>query len=346
MKIRLVDVALRAGVSTATVSRVLSDHPHVRPEVRGRVLNAIEELGYHPNRVARSLRGQKAAIIGVVISDIQNPFFTHLVRAVEDGAYAQQQAIFLCNTDEDVEKERFYLRLMVAEKVAGVVVCPASERGASLEPLLEAGIPVVTVDRRVYGVEVDSVLVDNVRATAAIIRHIIQDGHRRIAAILPSLTTTTGRQRHEGYLSAMQSAYLPIEEGLVRSGQPREVTGYRLTEEILELPSPPTAIFTGNNMLTVGAIRCLQERGIRIPEDMALVGFDDLEWMSILHPQLTVVAQPTYELGRTALRMLHQRIAEPNLPVRHIVLQARLIIRQSCARHDNGRGDLGRMVQA
>lgn len=339
MKTRLVDVASRAGVSTATVSRVLSEHPHVRAEVRERVQSAIEELGYQPNRVARSLRGQTAAIIGVVISDIQNPFFTHLVRAVEDGAYAHKQAIFLCNTDEDLDKEQLYLRLMVAEKVAGVVVCPASERGEALQPLLQAGIPVVTVDRRVFDVDVDSVLVDNVHATAAIIRHAIQDGHRRIAAILPSLTTTTGRQRYEGYLAAMRSARLPIEEQLVRSGQPREVTGYRLTEEILDLDPPPTAIFTGNNMLTVGAIRCLQERGLCIPDDMALVGFDDLDWMSLIHPQLTVVAQPTYELGRTALRMLHQRIADHSLPVRHIVLQPQLLVRQSCARHDNGRSD-------
>lgn len=334
MQIRLVDVASRAGVSTATVSRVLADHPHVRAEVRLRVQTAIDELGYQPSRVARSLRGQTAAIIGVVISDIQNPFFTHLVRAVEDGAYARKQAIFLCNTDEDVEKEQLYLRLMMAEKVAGVVVCPASERGETLQPLLDAGVPVVTVDRRVYGVEVDSVLVDNARATATIIRHVIEDGHRRIAAILPSLTNTTGRQRHEGYLAAMRAARLPIEADLVRSGQPREVTGYRLTEEILDLAEPPTAIFTGNNMLTVGAIRCLQERGLRIPDDIALVGFDDLDWMSIVHPRLTVIAQPTYELGRTAIRMLHQRIEDRGLPVRHLVLPPQLLIRQSCAHHD------------
>lgn len=338
MQIRIIDVAARAGVSTATVSRVLADHPHVRADVRQRVHAAIDELGYQPSRVARSLRGQNAAIIGVLISDIQNPFFTHLVRAVEDGAYARQQAIFLCNTDEDLAKEQLYLRLMMAEKVAGVVVCPASEQGETLAPLLTAGIPVVTVDRRVYGVEVDSVLVDNITASASLVRHAIHDGHRRIAAILPPLVNTTGRQRHEGYLSALHAAGLPVDADLVRSDAPREESGYRLTAELLALPQPPTALFTGNNMLTVGAMRCLQEHGITIPDTMALLGFDDLDWMSLVHPRLTVVAQPTYELGRTALHLLHQRIDAPTLPVRHLVLPPQLIIRQSCAHHNHPDG--------
>ncbi len=333
MAIRLIDVARYAGVSTATVSRVLAGYPHVRPELRERVQAAVRDLGYRPSRVARSLRGRNAQIIGVIITDIQNPFFTYLVRAVEDAAYERQYAIFLCNTDEDWEKEQLYIDLMVAEQVAGVVICPTTEDPQACRPLLEAGISVVTVDRIVQGEQIDAALVDNVGASFALVEHLIADGHQHIAAIVPDLVTTTGRQRCEGYHRAMEHYGLAESNLLACHGKPSDRNGYDLARSILAAAERPTALFTGNNMLTLGALRAIRDEGLRIPDDIAIVAFDDLDWMTLMQPQLTVAAQPTYELGRTAAKLLFSRIADHNRARQEVVLQPEIIVRQSCARH-------------
>jgi len=334
MAVRLIDVARLAGVSAATVSRVVAGYPHVRPELRERVQSAVEELGYRPSRVARSLRGRNAQIIGVIISDIQNPFFTQLVRAVEDVAYERDYAIFLCNTDEDSVKERLYIDLMVAEQVAGVVICPATEETSVCRPLADAQIAVVTVDRLIEGECLDAVLVDNVGASFALVEHLIADGHRRIAAIVPNQLTTTGRQRCEGYHRAMEKHGLQSGRVSACHGKPSDLSGYEYTQRLLNDYNRPTALFTGNNMLTLGALRAIRDAGLRIPDDIALVAFDDLDWMSLTQPQLTVVSQPTYELGRTAAERLFARIQDRTQPCEQIVLEPEIMIRQSCAHHD------------
>jgi DNA-binding LacI/PurR family transcriptional regulator len=327
------DVARRAGVSSATVSRVLTDKPHVREEVRQRVLAAIKEMGYQPSRVARSLRIQRSHIIGLIISDIQNPFFTNLVRAVEDVAYEHQYAVVLCNSDEDVEKEMLYIDLMRAEMVAGVLITPTRETNSPCKKLIEAGIPVVAVDRRMLDLEVDTVVTDNVGAAFDLVSHLIVDGHQRIGGIFATSTTTTGRERQEGYFQALQEHGLPIDSSLVRMGLPKEDSGYRFAGELLDLPNPPTALFTGNNVLTTGAIRAINERRLQIPGDIALGAFDEMSWMSLIKPSLTVIAQPTYELGQTAVNLLLQRIKDRTRPRQEIVLKSKLFVRQSCAQH-------------
>lgn len=330
------DVARRAGVSSATVSRVLANKPHVREEVRQRVLAAVEELGYQPSRVARSLRVQRSRIIGLIISDIQNPFFTSLVRAVEDVAYEHEYAVFLCNSDEDIQKESLYIDVMQAERVAGVVISATRETENPSRKLVEAGIPVVAVDRRMLDLEVDTVMVDNVGASFQLVSHLINDGHQRIGAVVGTPKATTGRERYEGYVRALEAYGLSVEPHLVRTGLPKEKLGYHFTLELLNLPEPPTALFTGNNLLTLGALRAIRERGLRIPDDLALVAFDEMDWMPLMEPSLTVVAQPTYELGRAAAELLLQRIEDHTRPPTEVILQPTLIIRQSCARHEEG----------
>jgi DNA-binding LacI/PurR family transcriptional regulator len=327
------DVARRAGVSSATVSRVLAGKPHVREELRQRVLAAVEELGYQPSHVARSLRAQRSKIIGLIISDIENPFFTSLVRAVEDVAYKNQYAIFLCNSDEDIEKEKLYIDLMWAEKVAGVIISPTRETDHPCRKLIETSVPVVAIDRRILDLKVDTVLVDNVGAAFDLVSHLIQDGHRRIGAVLGDPIATTGHERREGYEQALKARDLPVLPHLIRTGPPKEPVGYRLTGELLDLPDRPTALFTSNNLLTVGALKAIYERGLRIPDDIALVAFDELDWMSLIKPNLTVVAQPTYELGRTATELLLKRIENSTRSPREVVLKPALLIRGSCAYH-------------
>lgn len=334
MPVRLADIARRVGVSTATVSRALANKPYVNEEVRQRVLAVVEELNYQPNRVARSLQGRRSKIIAILISDIQNPFFTRLVRAVEDIAHNNNYATFLCNTDENSDKEELYVNLMVAENVAGVIACPTMEETAKWQNLHDAGIPIVVVDRRLPSAPVDTVVVDNVGAASAVVTHLIENGHQRIGAILGEPHITTGRERYEGYVRALAAHNLPVIPELVRQGMPREENGYQFTCELLELPERPTALFTGNNLLTLGALRAIRKAGLRIPDDVALVAFDELDWMSLIQPQLTVVAQPTYELGEIAAKLLFRRLIEHSngaetTSFEEIVLKPEILIRES-----------------
>lgn len=332
----IVDVADAAGVSIATVSRVFSKKPHVRPELQARVLAAAASLGYQPSRVARSLRLQRSQVFGLIISDIQNPFFTALVRAVEDVAQQHQYAVFLCNSDENVEKEKLYIDLMEAEQVAGVIITPTVENSSSCQWLIEAGIPVVAVDRRLPGVAVDTVLVDNRAASQLLIDHLIADGHRAIAAIVGPPTSTTGHERLEGYLASFQAHGFPVENSYICQGTPTEAVGEQFAYDLLDSQPRPTAIFAGNNALAAGALRAIRRRKLRIPDDVALVAFDEVPWMSLVEPQLTVIRQPVYEIGRMAANLLLERLADSTAPPKEFVLPVTLQIRQSCTHHPDG----------
>lgn len=337
--VRMREIAQRAGVSTATVSRVLSraSNAQVSDETRRRVEATAAELGYQPNHVARSLRTKRSRIIGVVIPDIQNPFFIGVVRAIQDSAYERHHAVFLCNTDEDRDKAELCVELMQAERVAGVIVSPVGEVDDPCRRFAESGVPMVVVDRRLPGLNVDTVLVDNRGATRELVAHLIADGHQRIGAVIGNPAVTTGRERREGFLDAVAAFGLPSDPALVKVGPAneanREAVGYRLTRELLDLTEPPTALFTGTNLLTVGALKAIQGRGLRIPEDIALVAFDEIDWMSLVRPAMTVAAQPMAELGRTAATLLFQRIDDETRPVEEIVFRPTLVIRQSCANH-------------
>ena len=254
MPITITDVAREASVSRATVSRVISSKSNTSEDVRSRVFAAIEKLGYQPNLVARSLRVRQSKIIGLIISDIQNPFYTGLVRAVEDTAYKNNFRIFLCNSDEDIAKEILYIKLMVAEKVAGVVITPTQERNNPSRILLDAGVPVVAVDRSILDLEVDSVVIDNFRLAFELVDHLICDGHQRVAIVSGTSTSTTSRERLEGYQQALRQHGLPMEPALIRQGLPKEEFGYRAARELLELEQPPDALFLLNNLLTLGAL--------------------------------------------------------------------------------------------
>ena len=323
------EVAKLAGVSVATVSRVLNDKPNVSPELRSRVLQAVEKLNYQRNRVARSLRAKTSLIIGLIISDIQNPFFTSVVRGVEDVAYDHGYTLLLCNSDEDPAKERLYIDIMLAEKVAGVIISPVAEVDNYSNVLLQAGVPVVAMDRRMRDLEVDTVIVNNVEGVYQAIGHLIERGHRRIGFIGGPTRTTTGRERQEGYQKALAEHGLGLEQVLVKIGDFKQDSGYQMACQLLEMDDPPTAIFTANNLMTLGALNAIHEKKLSIPQEVAIVGFDDMSWAQSLAPPLTAVAQPTYELGRTAADLLLRRIGDPNRPTEQICLEANLVVRES-----------------
>lgn len=328
------DVARRAGVSSATVSRVLGNKPNVSEEMRQRVLRAVEELGYRPNRVARSLRVQQSNIIGLVVTDIGHSFFTTIARAAEDVAFEHEYSLFLANTDENPERERFYLDLMKAEHVAGVIIAPARDADVRIGPLLREKIPVVAIDRRIEQHEVDTVLTDNVRGSYKLVNHLLEHGHRRIGAIVGAPTITTGRQRLEGYRRALKAHDVPIDPELIVSFVPREDDAYEAMKSLWQHPNRPTAIFAGTEALVAGIFRAIQELELTVPDDVALVSFDDPFWSTLVRPTITCIRQPTYEMGRLAAELLMQRLEKASRPTREVVLKSEFIVRQSCGCHD------------
>jgi DNA-binding LacI/PurR family transcriptional regulator len=331
------DVADLAGVSTATVSRVLNNHPQVADETRSKVLWAMEELGYQPSRVARRLRMEVSQILGLIISDIANPFFTSVVRGIEDVAYANEYSLLLCNSDEDPAKEELYINVLLAEKVAGVIISPTDEYSITCETFIKSGIFVVAMDRRLRRLDVDTVIVDNVRGAYEAVSHLIRLGHRRIGLIGGPVHITTGRERLEGYKKALTEHGIGLDEGLIKIGDFKQDSGYQRACELLEMDDPPTAIFTANNLMTLGALNAIHEKGLNVPRDVAIVGFDDMPWAPLLDPPLTAVAQPTYELGCAAANLLLQRIADKDREIVEMKLEPTLTIRDSCG-HNEERG--------
>jgi LacI family fructose operon transcriptional repressor len=324
------EVAEIAGVSTATVSRVLANKPYVRPEVRERVLAAVSQLAYRPNRVARSLRSQQSNSIGLIVSDIRNPFFNELSRAVEDTAYAHGYSVVLCNTDENPQKEELYLNLMHDEHVAGIVLSPTRQSITRFADL-NIEIPTVLVDRSLKNGDADAVLLDNVAAANELTTHLIEQGYQRIGAIFASVSTT-GRERQRGYEDAHREHNLAPRADLVRHVPPKIETGYAAALDLFSASQPPDAILTGNSLLTAGVLQAIRERGYKIPDQVALVGFDDTIWATLVEPAITVLAQPTDDIGRSATELLLGRIADPSRPTRKVILQGQMRVRGSSVR--------------
>ena len=321
------EVAEAAGVSTATVSRVLANKPYVRPEVRERVLAAVQQLAYRPNRIARNLRVQQSFSIGLIVSDIRNPFFSEVSRAVEETAYAQGYSVLLCNTDEDPEKEELYLNLMQDENVAGFIFVPTGQTSPRYAEL-SLTFPSVLLDRTLKDCDADAVLLDNTKAAYDLTIHLLAQGHQRIAAIFGAVSTT-GNDRYRGYEQALREYERAPDAQLVKNIRPQIATGRTAALQLLDLPQPPDAIIAGNNLLMAGVLQVIRERGYSIPRDIALVGFDDTIWATLVQPTITVMAQPTADIGRTATELLFQRIADPDRSMRKIILQGQLLVRES-----------------
>ena len=328
----LKDVADAADVSVSTVSRVFNDPDKVRPSTRERVRRAANDLGYQPSRVARRLRLQEgdANLLGLVIPDIQNPFFADVTRGVEDVARDQDYALILSNSDENPDKQRLAVDTLVTEEVDGVIVPPVRMDDPEVKRLVESDIAVVCVDRRMEDVRVDTILSDNRAGAHKAVTHLIACGHERIGFIGGIPRISTSMDRRKGYEQALAEHDVPVDPVLIREGDSRWERGTDLTNELLDLADPPTAIFTGNNLTTLGALEAINVRGLAVPDDVALVGYDDIPWAMALNPPPTVIDQPGYEMGRRAARILLNRLASPDRSPTTVTLQPKLIVRQSC----------------
>src|SRR5216683_2047612 len=336
MPVTIRDVAARASVSAATVSRVLNGHADVGADYRERVLAAVSDLGYRPSGPARSLRTRAAAVLGIIISDVTNPFFTAMVRGVEDVAQQGGYSVILANTDEDLAKEQRYLEVAAAEQMAGVVLAPASSTQTRIDVLDERGIPVVTVDRRLRTADLDSVTVNNHKAAREATLHLLEQGCRTVAIIAGLARTTTGSQRLAGYKAALRDAGHAIDPELIAHADFRVDGGYEATRALLRGGHRPDGLFSSNNLMTIGALEALSEADIDIPAEVALVGFDDSNWATALRPPLTAVAQPTYEIGQAAARLLLERVGGAESQPRNITLSATLVVRGSSLRSGPG----------
>lgn len=324
------DVAKYAGVSISTVSRVLNGRGRVNADVVTNVQAAIQELHYTPNRAARSLRTQQSRIIGLLISDIQNPFFTALIRGIEDVAQRNGYSLILCNSDENAQKERQYIEILCAEHVAGAIIVPTYENQRSIQIFNDQHIPVVAVDRKAQNV--DAVIVDNKRGAYDAISHLIANGYQRIGIITGPRKTTTGRERLEGYYQALQEAGIAIDPAIVRSGSFKTDSGRALTSELLDVQPHIDALFVANNLMTLGALETLHARNLQVPYDIGMVGFDEMPWATLGSISLTTVTQPVYEIGSTAAMRLFQRLQNPDIFTnQEIVLAPALSIRSSSA---------------
>jgi DNA-binding LacI/PurR family transcriptional regulator len=324
------EVARLAGVSIATVSRVLNGVPTVDPVLAGRVRSACAELSYQPNRAARRLAGHRSSLIGLLVTDIQNPFFMEIARGVEDVALEKGFLVALCNSAEDSRRERRFIEALCAEDIAGAIVAPTSERHTPLQLFLNRGIPVVTFDRRSHLDSVDAVLIDNVSAAREAVAHLIGNGYRRIAVIAGQQTKTTGHDRLKGYQLALQDAGIPREPLYERIGTFEQGVSRNIVGELLALESPPDALFTTNNRITMGALEAIHACGLRIPEDIAIACVDELPWASPVAVPLTVVRQPAYEIGSVAAMRLDQRIQQVGPMTRQdIVLAHQFEVRES-----------------
>jgi LacI family transcriptional regulator len=322
------DVAARAGVSPATVSRTLNGGS-VGSDARQRVLAAVSELKYHPNRLARNMRHGSARIFSLIVSDISNPFFTAVARGAEDVAQANGYSLAVFNTDEDPAREAACLSVVGAERSAGLVLASTNHAAESLAHVIRLNIPVVAIDRRLTGVMTDVVAVDNATAAHEAVSRLIDLGHRRIAIVGGPEGVSTADERLAGYQRALRDHRLPIDPELVRHANFRESGGRAETLALLGLRKPPTAIFAVNNLTALGVLRALRERGVHIPGQMSVVAFDDLPIGDLLDPPLSVVRQPTHKIGATAAELLLRRIGDPAARIREVLLSAHLVIRGS-----------------
>jgi len=326
----LKDVARRAGVSTATVSHVINETRFVSEELKARVHQAMRELNYRPNAIARSLRRRKTHNIGMIVPDISYPFLAEVARGVEDKGFELGYNVILCDSDGDLEREADYIELLQEKKVDGIVFVAAGESSSHVQTLIEQGMPVVVCDRELPGVEVDTVIADNVGSGYQATEHLIGLGHRRIGGIGGPKGLCISNKRLEGYRRALEEHGIPLSEELIIHSDFRCRGGYEAMKELLALDAPPTAVFACNDLMAIGAICAASKKRLRMPQDIAIIGCDDIALASFTNPSLTTIAQPKHEMGAIAVEMLVERIKDKSKPPTRRLLPTELVIRDSC----------------
>lgn len=337
MKPTIAEVARRAGVSVGTVSNVLNDKPHVAPPTRRRVLRALHALNYHPNGVARSLRTRRTLTLGLVVLDLSNPFYAEVVKGVENTARAFGYRVVVFDVSYSPQTTRRFVDAMVEMRLDGALFTAGYGDRSPIQRLARMGVRVVILDRDVHEFALPSVGIDNTRAVYDAISYLIARGHRRIGYLSEPLQIRTVRCRFEGYRKALRDHGLPVDPGLIfidptlRTGKVQQ--GYELMRRVVAQTDPlPTAFFATSDITAIGAMQALKDAGLRVPDDVSLVGFDDIILAQFTDPPLTTVRQAKYEMGQAGVRLLMETLRGRKMaPAPKIVLDTTLVIRRSVA---------------
>jgi LacI family transcriptional regulator len=323
------DIALHAGVSITTVSHVVNGTRFVSETARVRVNDAITELKYVPSALARSLKNNRTHTIGMMIPNCSNPFFAELIRGIEDTCFAADFNVILCNSDDDANKQRKYIRVLTEKQVDGLIIFSSGGDTELSQLLREIEMPRILLDREVEQVNADLVEVDHEAGAWIATRHLIDLGHKRIACITGPLDLAPARQRLNGYRRAIAEAGLPVTPMWEIDGGFTSEMGYSAMQRLLVLSQKPSAVFASNDLMAIGAICAGTAHGLRVPEDISVVGFDDIALAAYSSPPLTTVVQPKHQLGAMAASFLIERIAQPDRPLRREILQPKLSLRKS-----------------
>jgi len=327
--ITLDDVAKVSGFSKSTVSRVLRNDPNVNPITKEKVEQVAQRLGYIPNIVARSLRSKKTTTIGVVIADICNPFFPSVVRGVEDVAREKGYSIILCNTDEKYEREKEALNTLIQKRVDGLLISPVQKKFDDLLELRRQKIPFVLIGRHFDPLEMDHIVTDDIRGAFMATEYLIKKGHKKILFINGPLYTSCARERMAGYKKALVENNIKLDTKLLKEGALKMEDGYRVIKKVISSKLDFTAVFAFSDLVAFGVIKALKEQGRKMPDDVAVVGYDNIDFGFSLELPLTTVHIPKYELGSEGMKLLHRKINEKINETQKIVLDTKLIIRDS-----------------
>lgn len=329
-EITIVDVADEAGVSYATVSRVINNKDHVSPEKRERVLRAMAQLGYVANMQARSLAGGESRVVGLLVDYLSSSYMDEIIRGIDEALDAENYDLMLYTTHRRKTKESAYVTKLTRRLADGLLLILPRNAGAYLDTLRQRRFPHVLVDYLSDKQNVPSVSTTNFRGAYDAMSFLLSLGHQRIGFITGTMEFGCARDRLDGYRTALKDHGLPVDPHLICEGDFMQPQGYQCARRLLSLPEPPTAIFSSNDTMAFGVMEAARECGLRLPEDLSIVGFDDIPQASHVHPALTTVRQPLEEMGRSAAHLLLKYIAHPNAEVERIELPTRLVIRESC----------------
>jgi LacI family transcriptional regulator len=328
------DVALKAEVSVTTVSHVVNDTRHVSPKVRERVELAIRELGYVPNAMARSLKSNTTSTLGMLIPNSSNPYFAEIVRIVEDRCFGAGYTLVLCNTDDEPHRQSVYLKVLAERRIDGLIVVSTGDDDSLVKQLHGLRMPTVLVDREIADPACDLVETAHMQGGLLAVRHLLSLGHKRIACIGGPVGVMPSEQRIEGWRMALAEAgATPNADALLWRGGFTSQGGYEAMHAILRTEQKPSAVFVCNDLMAIGALRAAHESGVHVPDELSIVGFDDIELSAYTSPPLTTVAQPKERIGALAVDMLLERVGGKRRDARKVVLQPELRVRASTARH-------------
>jgi len=329
MKVTIKDIAREADVSVTTVSRVINNKPDVGDDTRAKILKIIDEMNYNPNSVARGLVMQKTHTIGLIIPDISNPFFPQVARAVEDKAQKLGYSVIFFNTDNHLEREKKAVELFKSKQVDGLIVSLSLGNEKILKELKSTNYPVVQIDRSVLTDSYPLVSIDNKNSAYQMVEYMLKKGHRKIAHISGDLNTTTARERLEGYKKALKNYEVEINNDYIIEGDYTQHSGFKAMQRLLKLKDRPSAVFAANDLSAAGVYKALFAAGLKIPDDIAVAGHDDIDIASLLRPELTTMRQPKYSMGERAVTVLLRMINNQQIEIEDHILKTNLIIRES-----------------